>query len=101
MPLPKRSINGGAEDTSQLEVDAAMTRGYIDHERHATLSKPKRQDSAKVAKTVDVVLSDMCEPWDQTEGFYKRTLSDPYLRMMNTSGNNFRDHIGSMVSSAE
>ena len=46
---------------------------------------------------VDVVLSDMCEPWEQTTGFWKRSLTDPYLRMMNTSGNSFRDHAGSMV----
>ncbi|CAF9909369.1 MAG: hypothetical protein GOMPHAMPRED_006728 [Gomphillus americanus] len=47
-------------------------------------------------KVVDVVLSDMSAPWDQTTGFWKRSLSDPYRRMMNTSGVNFRDHIGSM-----
>lgn len=46
---------------------------------------------------VDVVLSDMSAPWEQTEGFWKRSLSDPYYRMMNTSGINFRDHAGSMV----
>lgn len=51
----------------------------------------------KLERTVDVVLSDMCEPWYQTSGFWKRSLSDPYRRMMNTSGNNFRDHAGSMV----
>lgn len=50
-------------------------------------------------KRVDVILSDMCEPWAQTDGFYKRSLSDPYYRMMNTSGMNFRDHAGSMVRS--
>jgi 21S rRNA (uridine2791-2'-O)-methyltransferase len=44
-----------------------------------------------------VVLSDMSEPWDQTAGFYKKSLSDPYFRMMNTSGNAFRDHAGSIV----
>ena len=47
---------------------------------------------------VDVVLSDMSEPWEQTEGFWKRSLSDPYYRMMNVSGVSFRDHAGSMVS---
>ena len=47
---------------------------------------------------VDVVLSDMSEPWEQTEGFWKRSLSDPYYRMMNVSGMSFRDHAGSMVS---
>jgi 21S rRNA (uridine2791-2'-O)-methyltransferase len=41
---------------------------------------------------VDVVLSDMSAPWEQTTGFWKRSLSDPYYRMMNTSGMSFRDH---------
>lgn len=48
-------------------------------------------------KLVDVVLSDMSEPFPQTTGFWKRSLSDPYIRMMNTSGINFKDHAGSMV----
>ncbi|KAL9128466.1 MAG: hypothetical protein Q9217_002870 [Psora testacea] len=48
-------------------------------------------------RPVDVVLSDMSEPWAQTDGFWKRSLSDPYYRMMNTSGMRFRDHAGSMV----
>lgn len=48
-------------------------------------------------RTVDVVLSDMSEPWYQTSGFWKRSLSAPYHRMMNTSGVTFRDHAGSMV----
>jgi len=48
-------------------------------------------------RVVDVVLSDMSEPWAQTDGFWKRSLSDPYHRMMNTSGMPFRDHAGSMV----
>ena len=48
-------------------------------------------------KTVDVVLSDMSAPWEQTSGFWKRSLSDPYYRMMNTTGIAFRDHAGSMV----
>ena len=54
--------------------------------------------SNDTSRTVDVVLSDMSAPWAQTTGFWKRSLSDPYYRMMNTSGTSFRDHIGSMVS---
>jgi 21S rRNA (uridine2791-2'-O)-methyltransferase len=60
------------------------------------VTEPVRTDE-RLERTVDVVLSDMCEPWYQTSGFWKRSLSDPYRRMMNTSGNNFRDHAGSMV----
>ncbi|KAK9460223.1 FtsJ-domain-containing protein [Lipomyces oligophaga] len=46
--------------------------------------------------TVDVVLSDMCEPWITTFNFWLQTLSRPYIRLMNTSGNTFRDHATSM-----
>jgi len=43
-----------------------------------------------------VVLSDMSAPWEQTSGFSMNTLSNPYHRLMNTSGMPFRDHAGSM-----
>lgn len=46
---------------------------------------------------IQVVLSDMSAPWEQTTGFNVNTLSNPYHRLMNTSGNAFRDHAGSMV----
>ncbi|KAL8676666.1 MAG: hypothetical protein Q9186_006837 [Xanthomendoza sp. 1 TL-2023] len=54
-------------------------------------------NDTREGRWVDVVLSDMSAPWEQTEGFWKRSLSDPYYRMMNTSGINFKDHAGSMV----
>ncbi|KAJ5457603.1 hypothetical protein N7475_008991 [Penicillium sp. IBT 31633x] len=68
-------------------------------------SNPERSIDAKetditgnkiLERTVDVVLSDMSAPWYQTSGFWKRSLSAPYNRMMNTSGVSFRDHAGSM-----
>lgn len=48
--------------------------------------------------TVDVVLSDMSAPWEQSFQSSSRSLINPYARMMNTSGNSLRDHVGSMVS---
>lgn len=48
-------------------------------------------------RVVDVVLSDMSAPWDQTSAMWVRSVSNPYYRMMNTSGMPFRDHAGSMV----
>lgn len=84
-------------------------RGYVDSERHAddrgdlgSEDKNKARISNKErerleGKTVDVVLSDMSAPWDQTSGFWKKSLSNPYFRMQNTSGTSFRDHAGSMV----
>lgn len=44
-----------------------------------------------------IVLSDMSEPWPLTYGYWVNTLSNPYARLMNTSGTRFRDHAGSMV----
>lgn len=77
---------------------------YIDLERHADdppeggITSKKRSKKAEDdgGKMVDIILSDMSEPWEQTTGFWKRTLSNPY-RMMNTSGIPFKDHAGSMV----
>lgn len=55
---------------------------------------------AERGRVVDVVLSDMCEPWPQTTGSWINSVSNPYHRLMNTSGIPFRDHAGSMVCSA-
>lgn len=72
---------------SAVEGDVeARAEHYKKMEKHAT-----------EGKMVDIVLSDMSAPWEQTAGFWKRSLSDPYYRMMNTSGMSFRDHAGSMV----
>ncbi|TAQ83692.1 hypothetical protein B7494_g7983 [Chlorociboria aeruginascens] len=68
------------------------SQSYIDLERQ--VEADETQGSSE--KMVDVVLSDMSAPWHQTTGFWKRSLSDPYIRMMNTSGINFKDHAGSM-----
>ncbi|CBY02015.1 hypothetical protein LEMA_P008020.1 [Plenodomus lingam JN3] len=116
---PRRTFASNNEQGRiEAEVDE-MERGYIDIERQAHLegadaktseqpvdegrteeaSKAKmslKERDTRQGRVVDVVLSDMSEPWDQTTGFYKKSLSDPYFRMMNTSGNGFRDHAGSM-----
>ncbi|MCJ1285668.1 2' O-ribose methyltransferase [Xylographa opegraphella] len=60
-----------------------------------THSTKKKTDEG-AGRMVDIVLSDMSEPWEQTTGFWIKSLSNPYHRMMNTSGMNFRDHAGSM-----
>ena len=65
---------------------------------HEAAGNKKDADEASADRTVDVVLSDMSAPWAQTTGFWKRSLSDPYYRMVNTSGTRLRDHVGSMVS---
>ena len=85
--------------------------GYIDLKRRVDMDSSskigteeaggrvtKKEKAEIEGRMVDVVLSDMSAPWEQTTGFWKRSLSDPYYRMMNTSGMSFRDHAGSMVS---
>jgi 21S rRNA (uridine2791-2'-O)-methyltransferase len=103
-PLVYADMAAGQDAADEVAVDAEAGRGYVDRERRdlgVVGGEEVAVDGGEGTgqeKTVDVVLSDMCEPWEQTSGFFNRTLSDPYLRMMNTSGNNFRDHAGSMVS---
>lgn len=117
---PSRALDGKDADERLLEegLDVEPTRYFDSESRMEHLSsetahpeeEPTTGKMGKMGKKgsqgqlpliqdtmVDVVLSDMSAPWEQTEGFFKRSLSDPYYRMMNTSGMNFRDHAGSMV----
>lgn len=63
----------------------------------------KRVSAAREAdllhgRVVDVVLSDMCAPFPGLElSTWINSVNRPYRRMMNTSGNPFRDHVGSIV----
>ena len=102
-----------ATDEERLTEDdlAKSSLSYVELEKKADLlpagernpdvqvGRCSQQDNdEQLGRAVDIVLSDMSEPWEQTDGFWKRSLSDPYYRMMNTSGINTRDHAGSMVS---
>ena len=96
-------------EKQMTEEDLEYTsRSYLELEKRAEDAGARKQDAVATCKgkaaqdeeqgrMVDIVLSDMSEPWAQTEGFWKRSLSNPYYRMMNTSGMSFRDHAGSMV----
>ncbi|KAK3937926.1 ribosomal RNA methyltransferase MRM2 [Diplogelasinospora grovesii] len=96
-----------------VEEDVVDDRpSYIDMERHMSAPSTAAQEDTAAAPTdtpdktekgnsmrlVDVVLSDMSDPWPQTSGFRVNSVSNPYLhfRMMNTSGITFKDHAGSM-----
>lgn len=83
-----------------LPSSAVQDPKYLD-EAHQPYSKDENATvgDTESEQTVDVVLSDMSAPWVQTRGFWKRSLSNPYHRMMNTSGVSFRDHVGSIVCS--
>ena len=88
------------EEPMTQDVLEEIEKGYIDQEKEDAAHDAEveaEEEDANGERMVDVVLSDMWEPWEQTSGFWKRTLTAPYVRMMNTSGNNFRDHASSMV----
>jgi len=74
-------------------IDVTIDDG---HEASKRLTLQERDTEA--GRVVDVVLSDMCAPWDQLSRTWVKSVSDPYRRMMNTSGISFKDHVGSMVS---
>ena len=82
------------------EATNVVSRLHSDNEsvKKVTSGKTSKMTQDASRKMVDVVLSDMSEPWPlETPSSWKRSLSDPYIRMMNTSGINYRDHAGSMV----
>jgi 21S rRNA (uridine2791-2'-O)-methyltransferase len=87
------SIGQDGQITSEIEIDVTSAL-----QESVAVSKNIKKLEKEDGKMVDVIISDMSAPWEQTSGFWKRSLSDPYIRMMNTSGIPFRDHAGSMVS---
>jgi len=98
------------------EEDEELESSYLDMERksdlsgHATVKAPSvvvdgdagkkgtiKQRDLAAGRVVDVVLSDMYMPFPQTSGHSKNSINDVYRRLMNVSGNEFRDHVKSMV----
>ncbi|KAJ5876104.1 uncharacterized protein N7529_001688 [Penicillium soppii] len=78
------------------DTNTSLLESNTDPESTIKIAGKDKEDDKILERTVDVVLSDMSAPWHQTSGFWKRSLSAPYNRMMNTSGVSFRDHAGSM-----
>jgi 21S rRNA (uridine2791-2'-O)-methyltransferase len=98
-PCRGRPRSPGPWDGDEHNNTTLSSAASLEHKSKCIGTNTGNLSQSDVAseRTVDVVLSDMCAPWFQTTGFWKRSLSDPYNRMMNTSGVNFRDHAGSMV----
>lgn len=98
----RRSSTRDVSETSgavSQDVIKEVSEGYVDLERQTTSEEDEDSEYTEHDdKSVDVVLSDMSAPWDLLDGLSKRSISNPYYRLMNTSGNSFRDHAGSMVS---
>ncbi|KAM0308536.1 hypothetical protein ACHAO8_009902 [Botrytis cinerea] len=85
----------GIQSTSPAPSSSSSSSSSPSLEQKQEQEQEQEQENDET-KMVHVVLSDMCAPWDQTSGFWKRSLSDPYNRMMNTTGIKFSDHAGSM-----
>ncbi|OAR02576.1 hypothetical protein LLEC1_00334 [Akanthomyces lecanii] len=88
---PSKGQGAKATTESSSTMDLGQP-SYIDVGRQAPIAGAQYND----AQAVDIVLSDMSAPWEQTSGFNVNSLSNPYHRLMNTSGVAFRDHAGSM-----
>jgi 21S rRNA (uridine2791-2'-O)-methyltransferase len=71
--------------------------GYIDMAERDGITEQEQGEGGTEKGLADVVLSDMSEPWPQTEGFWKNHLTETYFRMMNVSGIRVKDHVDSMV----
>ncbi|KAI9787543.1 MAG: 2' O-ribose methyltransferase [Geoglossum umbratile] len=93
-----------SDEVTEDELEE-MGRSYVEMERRTDVgtegkaagsSQGRRARDEAEGRMVDVVLSDMSAPWPQVTGYWRRSLSDPYYRMMNTSGLSFKDHAGSM-----
>jgi 23S rRNA U2552 (ribose-2'-O)-methylase RlmE/FtsJ len=117
--LKKRGIVSQTDDEPEEELEKEeleeAERSYLDSERHAHLDTSTdtlhpgehmevkkltlKQRDMENGRVVDVVLSDMSAPWEQTTALWVKSVSNPYHRMMNTSGISFKDHAGSMVCS--
>ncbi|KAK4665537.1 2' O-ribose methyltransferase [Podospora pseudopauciseta] len=97
----ERRREWAAKKSIEIEEGEVEERGsYIDLERRSAQEEEElEQEKGLNMRVVDVVLSDMSEPWPQTQGFKINSISNPYLslhRLMNTSGISLRDHAGSM-----
>ena len=91
------------EEEGRGLIERERKVGERDGEEKTQSDRGEKQGSSQQevdiveGRVVNVVLSDMSEPWPQTASTWIRSVSNPYYRMMNTSGMAFRDHAGSMV----
>jgi 21S rRNA (uridine2791-2'-O)-methyltransferase len=92
-----------ATQAGEAEAEAIALPAVVEKK---TPKKAKKLSPAALdlqqGRVVDVVLSDMCAPFPGLElSSWVNSVNRPYRRMMNTSGNPFRDHAGSIVRYAD
>ncbi|RPA91586.1 FtsJ-domain-containing protein [Choiromyces venosus 120613-1] len=83
-----RYLRKGGMDEEEFE---AMERGYVDRERDVEREE-RFEKLAGADRPVDVVLSDMSDPWPITSFTWRKSFDNVFLRLMNTSGIPVRDH---------
>ncbi|KAK4548893.1 hypothetical protein LTR36_008666 [Oleoguttula mirabilis] len=107
-PQLVRRVEGGEGGESEGVTEEQLQReAKVVQDGKSEGSAPKTATKSKAAvaqkqlddaegRVVDVVLSDMSEPWPLVTSTWIKSVSNPWHRMMNTSGMPFRDHAGSM-----
>lgn len=91
----KSSISNKDNDDQIIEADFSI----IDKELESNKLIESNSDSLNSLTSkypVDVILSDMYEPFIRDSGFSNATTNNPYIRMANTTGLAFKDHVMSM-----
>jgi 21S rRNA (uridine2791-2'-O)-methyltransferase len=98
---PATTIEEEGDVTETLSQTLPPTLIAVEKEKKPTKKAKKLSPAAldlQHGRVVDVVLSDMCAPFPGLElSSWVNSVNRPYRRMMNTSGNPFRDHAGSIV----
>lgn len=85
------------EGRGVVELSAAEEQEKEADENKDAQGMPQKQLDIAEGRVVNVVLSDMSEPWPLATSTWVKSVSNPYRRMLNTSGIAARDHGGSMV----
>ncbi|KAK9259711.1 FtsJ-like methyltransferase-domain-containing protein [Lipomyces tetrasporus] len=93
-PIDRDALGAAGEEVSYIDLERQSELSASSHE--GVDNTRRSANTSAGVRVVDVVLSDMSEPWPPRFVFWSRTLSKPFLRMANTSGNSFRDHALSM-----
>lgn len=92
----ERTIDGEEIHLKELEMRMAKTAIEVENGSNDDTTH-NSNDSNNDKYNVDVILSDMCAPLNQSTGFWLRSVNDPFVRMANISGLAVRDHGASIV----
>ncbi|OLL23692.1 rRNA methyltransferase 2, mitochondrial [Neolecta irregularis DAH-3] len=70
----------GRQESLEPQIEQAS---YMDMERHAAEDEKSQEilDASGRSRMVDVVLSDMLEPFPQVDGLYRRSINRPYYNV--------------------